>query len=205
MIKIDLLKKRKSRGTIGVDFSKINIRMVIIALVFFWGLDYLCGTYWTGIEKSLDGNILEVTARNQALDEQIKENEKIKQEVENYKAQIVVLEERSKLVDSIVQQRRNPRDLLERLARDTTNDLWFVSLKIEDMLSQDSKSPPIPMIEIRGNANSYKSIGDFIIKANESRFFGNSLKLKDSQTITENNPSPRRLEAYTIDGKIAAY
>ena len=62
-------------------------------------------------------------------------------------------------------------------------------------------------VEINGASESYKSIGDFIISANESQFFGKSLILTSSNTKTENMPNgiERRVEKFNIKGNIRAY
>ena len=84
--------------------------------------------------------------------------------LEAFAKQVEALNAKSNQVESVIELRKNPMGLLERLARGLPEDLcWFNTLKI----SSDDK------ILITGNSVSYKSIGDFVNNSNESRFFGN--------------------------------
>ena len=92
--------------------------------------------------------------------------------------------------------RSNPRKLLERLARNTPTDLWFEYLKIDEKRK----------ILISGSAFSYKDIGDFIISANESQFFGKTLSLTDSTTKKEKiQGTTINVEKYKVEGQIQKF
>ena len=123
----------------------------------------------------------------------IRKNSKAKLELEAFNKQVEILKERKNYVPQIVNLRSNPRKLLERLARNTPTDLWFEYLKIDGDRN----------IQILGSAFSYKDIGDFIISANESQFFGKTLSLTDSSTKKEKiQGTAINVEKYKIEGKI---
>ena len=58
------------------------------------------------------------------------------------------------------------------MGRTITEDVWINKLLIDE---SDN-------IKFEGESTNYKSIGEFITKANEAAYFGSSLNLKDSKT-----------------------
>ena len=60
-------------------------------------------------------------------------------------------------------------------------------------------------IKIKGGADSYSSIGTFVIAANQSPFFSNmSLMSSSTQEVSEAGLT-RRIEVFEIVGDIATY
>ena len=196
MIKINLLEEKKPLKIpiiLGIDFSQLNLRLVAAAFIISWLPETFIYPDWEqeriNEEKKL--KILNKTLRR--VKKIIKKNSKNKSELEAFGRQVEILKERKNYVIQIVNLRSNPRKLLERLARNTPNDLWFEYLKI----NKEKK------ILINGSAFSYKDIGDFIISANESQFFGKTLSLTDSTTKKEKfQGTSVNVEKYKIEGQI---
>ena len=169
MIKINLLEEKKPFKMpviLGVDFSQINLRLVAAAII----ISYLPETFiypdWEEERKKEEVNLKGLNKSLRRLKRVIRKNSKAKLELEAFNKQVETLKERKNYVTQIVNLRSNPRKLLERLARNTPTDLWFEYLKIDGNRN----------IQILGSAFSYKDIGDFIISANESQFFGKTLR-----------------------------
>ncbi|MDC0255667.1 PilN domain-containing protein [Bacteriovoracales bacterium] len=196
MIKINLLEEKKPFKMpiiLGIDFSQINLRLVAAAII----ISYLPETFiypdWEEERKKEEVNIKRLNKSLKKLKRVIRKNSKAKLELEAFNKQVEILRERKNYVTQIVNLRSNPRKLLERLARNTPTDLWFEYLKIDGDRN----------IEILGSAFSYKDIGDFIISANESQFFGKTLSLTDSSTKKEKiQGTAINVEKYKIEGKI---
>ena len=59
-------------------------------------------------------------------------------------------------------------------------EIFLQTCGLNELLINDKNE-----IEISGGSETYKSIGSFIVRVNESSFFGKSLILADSKTIAE--------------------
>ncbi len=196
MIKINLLEEKKPFKMpviLGIDFSQINLRLVAAAII----ISYLPETFiypdWEEERKKEEVNLKGLNKSLRRLKRVIRKNSKAKLELEAFNKQVEILKERKNYVTQIVNLRSNPRKLLERLARNTPTDLWFEYLKIDGDRN----------IQILGSAFSYKDIGDFIISANESQFFGKTLSLTDSSTKKEKiQGTAINVEKYKIEGRI---
>lgn len=200
MIEINLLEKKKSFKApvvLGVDVGKLPWIPIIISLVLAeYPLEFLKEEF----QKEQEAKNQEVAlVRNQLnkLKADLRKNQGVKDQLSAFNRQIEKLKERSEQVDKIIKQRTNPRYLLEKIARSTPDDLWFDQLLIND---KDE-------ITITGGSYSYTSIGDFIIDANNSPYFGKTLVLKESKTeeSQENGVPTRRQETFVISGNISVY
>ena len=196
MIKINLIEQKKPFKmpvVLGIDLSTINLRLIIAAMV----VSYMPGIFlypdWEEEKVLKENKIKALNVRLRKIKRKIKKNSKAKLELEAFNLQVEKLKQRRSYVTQIVNLRSNPKKLLERLARNTPTDLWFEYLKI------DSNKKII----ISGSAFSYKDIGDFIISANDSQFFGKTLSLTDSETKKEKiQGSLINLEKYKIEGQV---
>lgn len=199
MIEINLLEKKntfKAPVVLGIDLGKLPWMSIIISYIIATApLGYI-KEYFDGqqAEKKQEANTLK--KRLNRLKADLKKNQGIKEQLTAFNRQIDKLKERSEQVDKIIELKTNPRYLLEKVARATPEDLWF-----NEMLISDKDE-----ITIKGASESYRSIGLFIAKANESAFFGKSLQLKDSKTEeVEEKGVTFRQESFVIQGNISLY
>lgn len=200
MIEINLLNKKKGIElpvVLGIDLNQINWKFLFVAYM----LTYTPGWF---LKPEFDKEIQVVEAEIQILQKSLRKikkdigkNTNVEEQLVAFNRQVQKLKRRSSQVEEIIQDKTNPRKLLERIARDIPTDMWFKDLVITSTRT----------IEINGASESYKSIGDFIISANDSQFFGKSLILTGSNTQTEKMPdgSERRVEQFNIKGNIRAY
>jgi Tfp pilus assembly protein PilN len=200
MIEINLLNKKKGIElpvVLGIDLNQVNWKLLIIAYV----ITYTPGWFLTPeFEKEIqviDAEIKVLQKKLKKAKKEVGKNTNIEEQLLAFNRQIQKLKKRSSQVEKIIQEKTNPRKLLERIARDIPSDMW-----IEDIIITRQNT-----VEINGASESYKSIGDFIISANESQFFGKSLILTSSNTKTEEMPNgiERRVEKFNIKGNIRAY
>ncbi|MCO4792684.1 MAG: PilN domain-containing protein [Bacteriovoracaceae bacterium] len=199
MIEINLLRKKKGIElpvVLGIDLNQVNFKMLAVA----WALTYT-PKWFLKPELDKETKVVEVQLKDlqtklRKLKKDVGNNSNVEEQLEAFNRQVQKLKKRSSQVEEIIQDKSNPRKLLERLARDIPQDMWFKDL----VISNDRK------IEINGASESYKSIGDFIISANDSQFFGKSLILTGSNTVTEKNADgEQRVEQFNIKGSISAY
>lgn len=199
MIEINLLKKKKGIQlpvVLGVDLNLINWKVIGLAYALTYAPDWLLKPELDKEMKVVDDQIAILNKKNSKLKKEVGGNTNVEEQLEAFNRQVQKLKKRSSQVEKIIQDKTNPRKVLERVARDIPQDLWLTSLSITNDRT----------IEIKGAAESYKSIGDFIISANDSQFFGKSLILTGSNTETiEKDGVERRVEKFDIKGNVSAF
>lgn len=199
MIEINLLEKKKSFKApvvLGIDFAKLPWKSMIASyLIATYPLDYIKEAF-TQIQSEKNQEVIQLRNKLGKLKRDLRKSRGVKEQLQAFNRQIEKLKERSDQVDKIISLKTNPRYLLEKVARSTPEDLWFDEMEIND---KDE-------ITIKGASESYKSIGVFIAKANDSAYFGKTLQLKDSKTeeIKERNLTLRQ-ENFTVQGKVTVY
>lgn len=199
MIEINLLEKKKSFKApvvLGIDFAKLPWKSMIASyFIATYPLEYIQEAF-KEMQAEKNQEVIQLRNRLGKLKRELRKSRGVKEQLQAFNRQIEKLKERSEQVDKIISLKTNPRYLLEKVARSTPEDLWFDELEIND---KDE-------ITIQGASESYKSIGVFIAKANDSAYFGKSLQLKDSKTeeIKERNITLRQ-ENFTVQGKVSVY
>ncbi|MFT6068840.1 MAG: Tfp pilus assembly protein PilN [Bacteriovoracaceae bacterium] len=199
MIEINLLEQKKQfkmPSVLGIDFSTVNIKMLIFAILFAYIPEIFLENYYKSENIKLDEELKAENVTLKKLRKDLKGNEKIKDQLLAFSRQVEKLKKRSEQVDRIIKQKTNPKKILEKIARSVPEDLWFTKMSIGEDKS----------FVIEGGANSYKSIGNFISVANNAVFFGSSLSMADSKTETEKvGTRENRIETFTIKGKVLTF
>ena len=199
MIEINLLEQKKQfkmPSVLGMDLTQLNIKMLGFAIVFAYIPEIFLVDYFDDQNKELD---IIIEAKGKRITKYTKElsgSKEIQKKLKAFNQQVKKLKERSALVDKIFAQKTNPKRVLEKIARSVPEDLWFNTLVINEDKS----------LEIKGAANSYKSIGNFISLANDSAFFSSTLMMADSKTATEKvGVRETRVETFEIKGKVLTF
>lgn len=199
MIKINLVAQKKPFRLpviLGIDLNLINLKMVIISYIIYQGSVAFLTEKFENDTQVVKAEVESLENQLRNLKRENKGNESVKAMLEAFSKQVESLNAKSNQVEEVIKLRKNPMAMLERLARGIPADLWLTSLKV----SLEDK------VTIVGQSVSYKSIGDFINSSNESRFFGRTLGLTNSETIEEAYDEQKvRLEKFTIEGKVTDY
>jgi hypothetical protein len=198
MIEINLLEQKKPFKmpiVLGVDLAQINYKALLIAIIISYVPDYTLTPVWEEEIAGLNNRIAGLNQELAKVQADIKGNEKIKQQLELFNAQVEKLKERSEQVKKIIDTRTNPRKILERVARNIPDEMWINEIAI----AADRK------VQIDGMSTSIKDIGNFITSANESSFFGKSLTIQDTAPADDPDYPGRRIEKFKISGLVEAY
>lgn len=199
MIYINLIAKKKKKRIpkiLGIEVSEINFKMLIIVYLISLTPDYF---YFPKLEEEIVANeekVQQLRNKERQLRTFLRKNQNVQEKLSAYNDQVEKLRLRSGQVDAIIKKRTNPKSLLEKLARGIPSDLWLDELRI----TSDR------MLYLKGAALEYKHIGDFISISNESRFYGNSLNLKSSETKPERVQGTEfRFLVFEIEGNIETF
>lgn len=199
MIEVNLIERKKGGKPVvvlGVDVRTINFKLLAVAILIYYVPKNIMKSQWNDEIAALDRQIMKLDSESKAIQEELKNFEGVKAELESYNKQIEKLRERSLQVDRILKEKTSPKRLLERMARLSPPDLWFNELVIQEDRS----------FSLKGGADSYKSIGDLIVALNETPFFKNSLNLAKSETMNEVEGGREiRTESYEITGSVDSF
>lgn len=195
MIKINLLEQKtpfKVPVVLGIDLGDLNFKALIFVGILSYVPDLFIYPYWQEDFKNVTEELKGLRTQYSKLRSDLKGNKDIKERLEAFNRQVTKLQKRSVQVDLILQEKRNPGLLMEKLARRLPKDIWFDSFLIDENKK----------ITIKGGGVLYKSIGDFIANANSAGFFSTPLTLAESKTIEEKKGSNYRIQEFTISGQI---
>lgn len=199
MIEVNLIERKKGGKPVvvlGVDVRTINFKLLAVAILIYYVPKNIMQGQWEDEIASVDRQIVKLDADAKAVQEELKNFEGVKAELELYNKQIEKLRERSVQVDRILKEKTSPKRLLERMARLSPENLWF-----NELIIQEDRS-----FSLKGGAENYKSIGDLIVALNETPFFKNSLNLAKSETVNEVEGGREvRTESYEIVGKVESF
>lgn len=177
----------------GMDLTQVNLKMMGFAILFAYIPEIFIQDYFKETLQELDQQI---EAKNKIVSKYRKElrgSKAVQEKLKAFNRQVKKLKERTQLVDKIFKEKTNPKKVLEKIAKSVPEDLWFDTLSIKEDKS----------VQIKGAANSYKSIGNFISVANDSPYFSSTLMMADSKTATETVGSREtRIETFEIKGKV---
>lgn len=199
MIKINLLEKNKPFRlpvVAGIDFNEIKFKLVLLGTIIYLIPDLFLPDFFASRQEKLNQQVEQLNKELTKINLENKKHKGSVDQLEVYKQQEARLVERSKQVEKIIKTRTNPWQVLEKLAKSTPDDLWF-----DQVVISSNKT-----IGIQGAALSYKSIGLFIASNNDSRFFGNTMKLGTSETKSiKVEGDPYRVETFSINGSIRSF
>lgn len=180
----------------GVDINKISRFGILLVVIVYYTPSLVFHPQW---EQEINGLQSEIAALNtelSALVQEVRERSVIREKLESYKKEIARLEERTRQVQELLDKSSNPKRALEVVARSTPEKMWF-----DDIIIKNDSS-----IEIKGGAENFVVIREFLASANNSPFFGRSLILSSSTTQEEEIAGVKlRVERYQIDGKISVF
>lgn len=195
MIKVNLIgqkKRRKLPTVLGVDLNTLNFKLIFLAYI----LGILGESYVQGMveeqKSSIQTELANLKKANTKLQKEVKKYDNTREELQEYNDQVERLRERSRQVTAIINQKTNPKPVLEQIAKTLPEDVWLESLEITDG----------NRIRLTGASESYVSVGNFIMSANETTYFEN-LNLANTDVREEGQGvNSRRIETFVIEGKI---
>ena len=201
MIKINLLGVKKEKINIpivmGMDFRAISWTGMILSIIIYFGVQESINIYYNQeIDKIKEKTRLE-ELKFKKIKKDISNHERIKNMLNEFEVKKEQLKTKTQHVSQILENKSNPRKILERLARDIGNDLWFNVIRVQN-----------DQINVLGTAYNYSSIGGFIARANESKFFGGSFKILNDEMKTEVitvKGKATNVEHFEAEGKIISY
>ncbi len=196
MIEINLSPSKKT-GSItnvaGIDLSQINVKMMLIAFLFFFIPDGFLADYY-------DSQISEAKQTYTKLNSSFRKLSSKTRKMSNIQKQVNALDEQEKklakklgAVKKIINKRVNPFLLLSYVAENIPEDVWVKSIQ---MTSQE--------LILRGYSSDWKSIGAFIENLKNSIFFTKQINYSRPSDI-EGEYRGQRVEVFEIKADIVRF
>jgi len=199
MISINLVKKKekyKLPVVMGVDLNNVNWKNLILAWILLQVPALTVEKQWLEELSAKKVEVTEMRKKHAALRKRNRSNKQLSKMLTALNNRVEEIKAREKQVEKIVKIKTNPKKLLERLARDLPQEVWFDQLLID----RDKN------IEVSGGTTVYKDVGVFIENTHQTPFFGKTLDLISSSTIEETvNNVDIRVEKFVIKGKVVTY
>jgi Tfp pilus assembly protein PilN len=199
MIELNLLETKQPLvlpTVLGIDLNSLNLKMLVVALVIYYLPDYAINQIYGEKTTIANETMAQITSQNNKLQTEISKDSNIKSLVDAYKLQVIKLQRRSTQVDEILQNRTNPKKILEKIARSIPEDLWF------DIMTINDKNE----IQINGGSYSPRAIGEFITSINDSPYFSGSITPSKQENVKDTLDGVlTNYEKFELKGKITNY
>ncbi len=197
MIKINLATDRKSKGGLGggLDVSKIDKRGMKIAGALVV-LAVAASFFFDSNVSDIREQIRQLTVQKTTYDQKVAQSKDIKKQIEEFEQKRSKLQERLNAVKEIVQDKRNPRDILHYIAKNMPPKIWMVKLTLENNI-----------LEINGYAgvDDISAITSFKNKLESAAFFDGQMNLEGPNTVRLEKPFVRRVQQFKMTAKVARY
>jgi Tfp pilus assembly protein PilN len=97
------------------------------------------------------------------------------------------------VIQKVLDTKNNPMQMLHYIAKNVPSDVWLTEVKVENSL-----------VEIKGNALNYDSIGKFIAQLKDSIFYDKNVFL-ENYTTKESEQEKTRYEEFFIKAAVARF
>jgi len=190
MIKINLSTNKKQLDLSnlgGLDFTKIKIGAVGIALVILYLPDFVLIPMWQEETEQINSKMSEKRRELSVLKGKISQVASLEKQIRDLKNQEENLGQKLVAVKQAISEKRNPSELLLYIAKNIPKELWIKELVLENN-----------EMVIKGESLDYSNIGNFINSLKTSVF------ITDANIISTNSESRDndRLRIETFEVKL---
>lgn len=194
MIKINLSNEAKSLDLAnvgGIDLTKINFKLLLIAIIVLYVPDFTLMPMWQSELESLNQDLTTKQTEVSSLKRKLEQAKNFEKQIEELKAQEENLGKKLQAVKQAISIKKNPAALILYLAKNTPPELWLKEM----ILTNDS-------LELIGEANDYGSIGKFIDSMKSSVFIRDYNMGPTSNVVREDR---KRVETFSVKFGIARF
>jgi Tfp pilus assembly protein PilN len=192
MIEINLstLKKPLDLANVGgFDLSKLNVKLVVLAIVILYVPDFFIVGSLEESKLAADQELQEMIQQKNKLTKRVNALKEFDKQVQQLKRREQQLTEKLEVVKSILTTKRNPWNILVYIAKNIPPEIWLTEIEFkEDELT------------FRGLSLDYANQGVFLDNLKKSVFFDknityNKIQLTGSAADTSKNLAPFEVKA----------
>jgi Tfp pilus assembly protein PilN len=195
MIKINLSPGKKQvdiSNVGGFDFTKLKIKLVIIACVAFYVPDFTLVPMWEDEFNVRSQELTTLQAASTSLQRKVSQSAAFEKQIRELKIQEENLGKKLTAVKQAISQKRNPANLLLYISKNMPDDLWITELVIDGETMQ-----------VKGEALNYTSVGNFVNNLRSSVFIRDANIKSTTSNVRESDK--RRIETFEILFAIARF
>lgn len=196
MIKINLstVKKPMDLANVGgFDLSKINVKWVVLAIVFLYIPDFFVVDKLTEIRDARDQELQALIAQKNKVTKEVSELKNFDKQIEMLKRREEELASKLEVVKSILSTKKNPWNILVYVAKNIPPEIWLTEIKYEG-----------DKLQIKGRSSDYQSQGIFLENLKKSIFFDKNITYQKSDTAPTGRDN-RKLASFDITAVITRY
>lgn len=196
MIKINLstVKKPIDLANVGgFDLSKINVKWVVLAIVFLYIPDFFVVDRLTEIRDTRDQELQALIAQKNKVTKEVSELKNFDKQIEMLKRREEELASKLEVVKSILSTKKNPWNILVYVAKNIPPEIWLTEIKYEG-----------DKLQIKGRSSDYQSQGIFLENLKKSIFFDKNITYQKSDSAPAGRDN-RKLASFDITAVITRY
>lgn len=199
MIEINLLEKKKPFRLpviLGVDLNEVKIKPIVIAYIIQIVIDLYSPDFIKSDITALEEEFQRLSNELKVHKKYLTKNENLNELIAGFEKQIEKLKRREQEVKTVIDLKTNPKNIISAFTKIIPEDMWFDSITIDGQND----------IKITGGSVSYRSVGEFMQKANELEFFNSSILIRNTLSEDESvSGKTVRVQKYSLEGKIYSF
>jgi len=188
MIKINLSTTKKQMdmsNLAGLDFTKIKIGAVGIAIVILYLPDFILIPMWQENVEQKNASMSNQRRDLGVLKNKISQVSSLEKQIRDLKSQEENLGQKLVAVKQAISEKRNPSELLLYIAKNIPKELWIKELVLENN-----------ELIIKGESLDYSNIGNFINNLKSSVFTKEANIIATNSVVRESDKL--RVETFEV-------
>lgn len=195
MIKINLSIKNEGLDVSnfgGLDLTKVKIKALILVILIWYIPDFFITPVWESEVQEKNAQIQELKKKLAGLKAEVNRAKEYEKQIQDLKVQEQALGQKLVAVKEAISVKKNPSALLLYVARNTPKNLWISEMSLVD-----------DVLNVKGEAMDYASIGEFVSNLRSSVFVTDANIVS---TVSEaRNEDKLRVERFEVKFTIGRY
>ncbi len=176
MIQVNLstLKKPIDLANVGgFDLSKLNVKMVLIAIALLYIPDFFLVDGFEEERVAAENKLAELTTQKNQLQKRVNALKEFDKQVQQLKRREAQLLEKLNVVKTIITKKKNPWNILVYVAKNIPPEIWLTEI------TYDSER-----LIFKGLSTDYTNQGLFLENLKKSIFFDKNITYSKTDTST---------------------
>ena len=197
MIEINLstVKKPLDLANVGgLDLSKLNIKLVVLAILFLYIPDFFLVGNLEELRVAADGELQAMILKKNKLTKRVNSLKEFDKQVQQLKRRELQLTEKLEVVKSILTTKRNPWNILVYIAKNIPPEIWLTQIEFkEDELT------------FRGLSLDYANQGVFLDNLKKSIFFDKKITYSKIPLTTSATDAEKSMAPFEVKARITRF
>lgn len=171
----------------GMDLSKINVKLVLIAIVIFYLPDFTLLPSLESSKEEANQKVVQLNNKRNQLRRKVKEVKEFEKQITELENQEKKLKKRLEVIKNVSNSKVNPWKVILYISKNIPENVWLTGL------SYNQKE-----MELVGYALSYKDIGDFIENLKKSVFFDKEIQYAKEGKDSAKNDELKKFAPFVL-------